>query len=217
MHCGAMETAATRLRRARERTTDAVDGCDVLCIPRLDAAFAAAVPEATAALSADEADPTTAVEQILRTRYPQVSFIVRDSIAGFSTRPTSYAFRDGRRVQDDPRRILIIDDDPDLLDIIAEALEAGRFDIRSAGDGASALALIPTWALNLILLDLSMPLMSGDDFAARYRRLPPPRAPIIVVSGADDAALRAERMVARSVVGKPFDLASLTRMVDRYA
>lgn len=209
--------AVTRHRYASAPATDAEYGFDVLCVPRLDAAFAAAVDQALAALRRDETDPTTAVEQILRTRYPQVSFVVRDPIAGFGMRATSYVFRDGRRVHDDPRRILIVDDDPEIPNVIVEALEDGRFDVRSAGDGASALALIAIWAPSLILLDLSMPVMSGEEFAAQYRELPPPHAPIIVVSGADDAASRADRMGARSLVPKPFDLDALTHLVDLYA
>lgn len=190
---------------------------DVLCVPAADADFVAAVHEAVAAIDPAISDPGSGVEQLLRTRFPHASLVARDLIAGYGSEVIWYALRDGRRPGDAPRRILIIDDDAELAGVIGDQLEESQFEVRFATDGAAALALLATWTPSLILLDLLMPLMSGDDFAERYSRLPPPHAPLVVVSGAGDAASRAERMEARSVVSKPFDLDVLTRLVDRYA
>ena len=190
---------------------------DVRCVPAADADFVAAVHEAVAAVDPAISDPAPGVELLLRARFPRASVVARDLIAGYSPDVTWYALREGRRPGDAPRRILIVDDDSELAGVIADELEEGQFEVRFATDGAAALALLATWTPSLILLDLMMPLMSGDDFAERYSRLPPPHAPLVVVSGAGDAASRAERMHARSVVSKPFDLEALTRLVDRYA
>jgi CheY-like chemotaxis protein len=59
--------------------------------------------------------------------------------------------------------------------------------------------------------------MSGEEFAERYREMPPPRAPLVVVSVAQDAPVRALRIEARLVVPKPFDLGLLAHLVDTYA
>lgn len=193
---------------------------DLLCLPTADSGFALAVRTALATAYASGTDWTTAVELALRLEYPRAALVPRHPLANLGDIEAWYALRDGRLTPRDPqvpRRILVVEDDADLVDLIAEALADADFAVRSAPDGVAALALLPTWAPSLILLDLSMPLMSGEEFAEQYRALPGPHAPLVVVSGARDATERAERIAARSVVGKPFDIDALRLLVDRYA
>ncbi len=185
----------------------------VVCLPAADSEFRSAVGAAIATLS--DSAGVRELEELLRACYPDARVAIRDGLAGFGADVLWYAVRDGQPMRSQ-RRILIIDDDPAIADIIAESLEL-RFEVRSARDGSEALELLAGWTPNLILLDLSMPSMGGEEFAERYRRLPPPKAPLVVVSGAVDAAGRAEQMDARSVVTKPFDLEALAQLVDRYA
>ncbi|HET7677699.1 MAG TPA: response regulator [Candidatus Limnocylindrales bacterium] len=165
----------------------------------------------------DEPDPPTAVEAALRAAYPDARLIKRDPLAGFDAEGGWYALRGGVRTRDAVRRILVVDDDPATADVISAALEGRPFEVRCAPDGQAALALIAEWPPSLVLLDLTMPRMSGDEFGDRYRELPAPRAPLVVVSVARDAPMRALRIEARSVVPKPFDLEQLVHLVDRYA
>lgn len=59
------------------------------------------------------------------------------------------------------RRILVVDDDPDSLSIIAEALRWEGYQTQTAISGAEGLALIQSWSPDLILLDVNMPGMNG--------------------------------------------------------
>ena len=113
--------------------------------------------------------------------------------------------------------VLVVDDDPDLLLMLTTALELDGRHVIAAANGRDALAVIAAWPPDVILLDLAMQGMGGEEFAEQYRAVQPPRAPIVVVSVAHDAPSRALRMEARSVVPKPFDLDLLARLVDRYA
>lgn len=58
-------------------------------------------------------------------------------------------------------RILIVDDEPDNLEVVAESLEFFGASVKIAHNGKEALALLPSFAPNLILMDLSMPVMDG--------------------------------------------------------
>ena len=86
-----------------------------------------------------------------------------------------------------------------------------------ADNGEAALELIQLWPPDLILVDLEMPFMTGEEFAERYRATASPQAPLVVISGAREAMARGAEMGARSVIGKPFDLDLLVNLVDRYA
>ncbi len=189
----------------------------VNCRPADDREFAAAVEAAAAMIARDDPAPASAIETIVRGRYPSASVFDRDPVAKLGPGPAIYAFRDGRPARVLPRRVLVVDDNGALVDVIAAALETGRFEVRTAANGAVALEAIRTWTPDLIILDLSMPHMDGPEFGRRYAGLPGPKAPIIVVSGASDAEVQAARIGARSVIGKPFLLEALTGLVERYA
>ncbi len=201
-------------RSVSARNRGVASSRNVMCLPAEDHEFRSTVGAALATL--DEFLETRELEAILRGSYPNAKVVARDGLAEFGAEASWYAFRDGRPIRAQ-RRILIIDDDPAIADVIAESLDGVRFEVRSARDGLQALELLAGFTPDLILLDLAMPSMDGEEFAEQYRRLPPPKAPLIILSGAHDAAGRAEQMDARSVLTKPFDLEALTRLVDRYA
>ncbi len=67
--------------------------------------------------------------------------------------------------------ILAIDDDPHLLASVKRCLKRSDFDVTTATSGKAALRLAQDHPPDLILLDVSMPLMSGHDFLRRLRRL----------------------------------------------
>jgi diguanylate cyclase (GGDEF)-like protein len=87
-----------------------------------------------------------------------------------------------------PRRILIVDDEPANVHVLADALKGG-YDLRFATDGESALALMAAMPVDLVLLDVVMPAMSGyellrrlkDDNATRH-------VPVIFVTARDEIA-----------------------------
>lgn len=189
----------------------------ITSVPSADADFGAAVKAAVTEIDATDASPILGVAERLHGRYPLAELVERHELAGLGKTRLWYAFRDGRGQRTARRRLLIVDDDPSLTDVIVDVIDGGRFEIRSVADGLAALDAIEGWPPDLILLDLQMPIMSGDEFAARYSELPCDHAPLVVLSVAFDAPDRAARMNARSVVSKPCDIADLAALVDRYA
>jgi DNA-binding response OmpR family regulator len=64
-------------------------------------------------------------------------------------------------------RVLVIDDNQDLAEVLVEFLAESGCEVRSAGDGASGLSLFRSFAPEALLLDLGLPDMTGFDFVER--------------------------------------------------
>jgi DNA-binding response OmpR family regulator len=109
--------------------------------------------------------------------------------------------------------ILVIDDDPNIRQVIGFALRDEGHQVGEAPDGNAALALIEAQHPDLILLDMKMPIMDGWEFVRRYRERHGHRAPILVVTAATDAARRAAEVAAEDYLPKPFDLDALVERV----
>ena len=120
---------------------------------------------------------------------------------------------------DENGRVLLIEDDPMIREVIEEILTAEGCEVRIAFDGKSALVLLESWPPSLILLDLRMPDMDGASFAAAYRQQGGPHAPIVLVTAAsqDTTAEAALRIGAVAVIRKPFDLSELLNVVERFS
>jgi DNA-binding response OmpR family regulator len=112
-------------------------------------------------------------------------------------------------------KILVVEDDPDLAALEAELLEEHGHQVEVANNGREALAAVERAAPDLILLDLKMPVMSGREFVEEYRRAQPSPAPIVVVTAADDAQVRAAEVGASGWIAKPFDPDALVANVMR--
>lgn len=109
--------------------------------------------------------------------------------------------------------ILIVDDDLDILDFEAEALEQHGYRVAKASNGEEALQRIAEAEPQLILLDMRMPVMDGWAFTRAFRDRYGRRIPIVVVTAADDSSLRAAEIGADADLGKPFDLEQLYEVV----
>ncbi len=114
------------------------------------------------------------------------------------------------------RSVLVIDDDQDLLELMAFVLSAEGFDVQTAGDGREALGEVERSMPGLILLDMKMPVMNGWEFAAEFHKRYDGGAPIVVVTAAENAEKRAEEIGASGWVSKPFDVGYLVRVVRRH-
>ena len=68
-----------------------------------------------------------------------------------------------------PRRVLIVDDNQDALDLLAEALETAGHDVKTATDPAEALEVIKDFHPELAILDIGLPVMDGYELAAQIR------------------------------------------------
>ena len=73
-----------------------------------------------------------------------------------------------------PKKILVIDDEPKIVEICQDYLKAAGFEVVSAGDGLKGLAAARREKPDLIVLDLMMPGMDGLDVCRNLRRVQDP-------------------------------------------
>jgi CheY-like chemotaxis protein len=111
--------------------------------------------------------------------------------------------------------ILVVDDDPDILDMLREALEGAGHQVVTARDGLEALERLRTGRPSLILLDMRMPRMDGWEFA-RAARERGNTAPVVVITAAGDARAWAKEIAAEAYMAKPFTISQLLGVVDRF-
>ena len=116
----------------------------------------------------------------------------------------------------EPPRVLVVDDDAGIRDLLDLALTNAGYAVALAEDGAAALAMVEAVAPDVILLDMRMPVLDGWAFAEAYRRQPGQRAPIVVMTAGRDAPEHAAQIAATAYLAKPFDLADLLACVARY-
>lgn len=114
------------------------------------------------------------------------------------------------------RRILLIEDDPAITQFLTMALEDEGYIVATAMDGAAGLDAVVDQTPALILLDMRMPILDGQGFAAAYREHAPPHAPIIVLTASRDVAAAAEAVRADDALAKPFDLYELLAVIERH-
>lgn len=110
-------------------------------------------------------------------------------------------------------RILVVDDDEDIVELLRFVLTDAGYAVVTATDGHQALAAVTQAMPDLILLDMKMPIMDGQQFAAELRRGHDDAAPIIVLTAAADARKRALEIGAIGWLAKPFELPDLLRAV----
>lgn len=114
-------------------------------------------------------------------------------------------------------RILVVEDDADLVDLLSMMLGDEGYEVLTAANGRDGLDLIEQRGLpSVILLDMKMPVMNGDAFAREFVRRHDHEASIVVMTAAADARARAEEIGADAWIGKPFDLDALLRLVERF-
>ena len=113
-------------------------------------------------------------------------------------------------------KILLIEDDADLADAIAEILTMEGYRVGYASDGMAALALLADSELpDLILLDLMMPKMSGWEFReAQLRDYRIARIPVVVLSATGEPARPIDAM---RILRKPVTLEALLATVKKLA
>lgn len=107
------------------------------------------------------------------------------------------------------RRILVVDDEPQITRVLRRSLTSQGFDVRTAADGDAALDLFNDWSPDLVVTDLSMPGMDGLELCRRLRAAS--EVPIIVLSvrGEENIKVRALDLGADDYVAKPFGMDEL--------
>jgi two-component system, NtrC family, response regulator AtoC len=111
-------------------------------------------------------------------------------------------------------RILVIDDDPDIVELLTGYFVESGYDVVAALHGGDGLMLADIDRPDVVLLDIKMPGMSGTEVLQQLK-VRRPELPVIIVSGYADAELarRSLRRGAFDYIRKPFDLEHLHRCV----
>lgn len=135
-----------------------------------------------------------------------------ESSVGAATAPKSETTSAGRL------RIVVVDDNVDAADTLAEMLSASGHDVSIAYDGVGALAAVDTHRPDIVLLDIGLPRMSGYDVARRIRA-GDARAGVVLVAvtgwGQEEDRRRSQEAGFDHHLVKPVDPASLARILAR--
>ena len=111
-------------------------------------------------------------------------------------------------------RILIVDDEQDLLDELSEVLAENGYEVDTALNGPEALKKIEAFQPHIMLLDIAMPGMDGLETLRRAKEVDPDLG-VVMATAIDEEpmAQRATRLGAFAYITKPIDLEHLIRSV----
>ncbi len=112
-----------------------------------------------------------------------------------------------------PKTILLIDDDPVLLELLSSQLQAAGYRPVAANDGSTGLALAAETQPDLVVLDVMMPNMDGWEVCKRVREQAPVPIIMLTAKGEEFDKLRGFRLGVDDYVTKPFSFAELVARV----
>ena len=115
-------------------------------------------------------------------------------------------------------KVLVVDDEVAILITLKRILEFAGYEVQTAESGREGLGAFQQKPWDLVILDRSMPGMSGEEVAVEVKRIAP-RVPIVLITGSPNAVFRRELFDV--VIAKPFRttelLECLARVLARYA
>ncbi len=114
-----------------------------------------------------------------------------------------------------PPRVLVIEDDQDVSDMIRAVLESEGYTVAVARDGADGLLFGREWRPDLILLDINLPKVQGETLLRLFREDDSTReTPMIAMSASATIRRQSERLrAADAALSKPFDIETLLAQV----
>ena len=118
----------------------------------------------------------------------------------------------------EPKRILVVEDEERVANLIQRQLETDGFEVQIAVRGSTALNLVATHPPDLVILDLRLPDVSGYELCAMLRRLySAQQLPIVILTGVEQTAmeLREQAVGANAYLRKPYDAIELLETVNR--
>ncbi len=117
------------------------------------------------------------------------------------------------------RTVLVVDDDPGLRLVVTKSLERAGFECRQAEDAVSAMELLKTWDVHLVISDISMPgEMDGIDLLKRIKEINPDTSVIIMTGyGGQYSYVDIMDAGASDYMTKPFNMNSALARINRIA
>jgi len=127
----------------------------------------------------------------------------------------------------DVHRVLIVDDDPDIVDYISSFLKDNGYQVATAGNATEAMSTIEQFEPHVVLIDVLMPGKSGLDLLVSLRKSPRwSDLPLVVVTGNDQilqddcqsyVGIHEGVQGPDGVLGKPVDRGTLLKMLEHLA
>jgi CheY-like chemotaxis protein len=116
-----------------------------------------------------------------------------------------------------PPRIVVVDDDQDVLEALRALLESAGYDVTTVESAFGAKSLIEEVQPAAILLDLSLPFRFGMSLLKDLKSTPSTSAiPVVIVSGMADVLPANEQALAAAVVAKPFENQQLLDILQHH-
>jgi len=116
------------------------------------------------------------------------------------------------------KKILIADDEPNIVISLEFLMQRNGFEVKTAGDGEAALRLVSEFRPDLILLDIMLPLKSGYEVCQKIRENPDVSAMKVVMitaKGRDIEVAKGLALGADAYITKPFSTQDLLDQVKR--
>ena len=110
-------------------------------------------------------------------------------------------------------RVLVVNDDPDLLMVCEIVLESAQFQVEVALEGAAVEEIVRRFAPDVIVLDWVLEGITGGDVLTRLDAEPTPRPPVLVISALDRVARLSAILGAEGFLRKPFTAEELIAAV----
>ncbi len=113
--------------------------------------------------------------------------------------------------------VLVVEDDADAADALAEVLNIEGHEVRVAFNGEHGLRLVNERAPDLVLLDIEMPILNGPGMATRMliQDAGLEKVPIVLLSGSPNLRQVASEIGTPYLIGKPYTYERLMRLVDQ--
>ena len=116
------------------------------------------------------------------------------------------------------RKVLIVDDEPNIVTALEFLLKRSGYDVRQAGNGAEALEQIDSYRPDVVLMDVMMPVLSGYEVVQRMRERPElAQIKIVMLSakGSEAEVSKGLSLGADLYITKPFSTQELVAAIDR--
>ena len=115
-------------------------------------------------------------------------------------------------------KVLVVDDDPDLVAVCSLVLEYEGYDIEVARNGVEAIAALNAGGTDVVLMDVMMPVLDGITVCKMAKRDPHTRdVPVIIMTASETLSEQAKSASADAVISKPFDIDYLVSTVNHFA
>lgn len=115
-------------------------------------------------------------------------------------------------------KVLVVEDDPDLAAMCSLILQDAGYEIDVALNGYEAYKQLTNDGIDVVLLDVMMPVLDGITVCKMVKRNPSTRdLPVIIMSASQRLREEAKRCCADAIIPKPFDIDQLVTTVDQFA